>query len=106
MATRFGRIHTALAAVGLVLVFSVCRDNEPPSAPQVQELPPSPVAAPQLELAATTGPEILVGASDIAVCGSNNNDEATAKLLDVIPGTVFTAGDAAYSNGTATEYTT
>ena len=106
MATRFGRIHTALAAVGLVFVFSVCRDSEPPSAPQVQELPPSPIVAPQLELAATTGPEILVGASDIAVCGSNNNDEATAKLLDVIPGTVFTAGDAAYSNGTATEYTT
>lgn len=46
---------------------------------------------------------ILVGAGDISSC-SNNNDEATAKLLDQIPGTVFTVGDNAYSSGTATEY--
>jgi len=32
------------------------------------------------------------------------NDEATAKLLDVIPGTVFTAGDNAYPDGTLEQY--
>ena len=47
----------------------------------------------------------LVGAGDIASCTSSG-DEATAKLLDSIPGTVFTAGDNAYENGTAVEYTT
>ncbi len=46
---------------------------------------------------------ILVGAGDISSC-SNNNDEATAKLLDGIAGTVFTAGDNAYDSGTYTEY--
>ena len=47
--------------------------------------------------------QTLVGAGDIAVC-SSGGDEATAKLLDAIPGTVFTAGDNAYENGSATDY--
>ena len=46
---------------------------------------------------------ILVGAGDIADCGSPG-DEATAALLDGIGGTVFTAGDNAYENGTLAEY--
>jgi hypothetical protein len=45
----------------------------------------------------------LVGAGDIATC-SNSNDEATARLLDDIPGTVFTAGDAAYPDGTRADF--
>jgi hypothetical protein len=49
--------------------------------------------------------EVLVGAGDIATCGSNE-DEATAKLLDGIEGTVFTAGDNAYETGTLDEYNT
>lgn len=50
---------------------------------------------------------VLVGAGDIAVCGSSNTgDEQTANLLDGISGTVFTAGDNAYESGTASEYTT
>ena len=46
---------------------------------------------------------VLVGAGDIADCGSDG-DEATAALLDALPGTVFTAGDNAYSNGSTTDY--
>jgi Calcineurin-like phosphoesterase len=46
---------------------------------------------------------ILVGAGDIAECGSTG-DEATAALLDRIPGTVFTTGDNAYRRGTAEEF--
>ena len=45
----------------------------------------------------------LVGAGDIASCNSGG-DEATAKLLDTIPGTVFTAGDNAYETGAAADY--
>ena len=55
----------------------------------------------------TVGPRpasaTLVGAGDIASC-SSGGDEATAKLLDAIPGTVFTAGDNAYENGAAADY--
>jgi len=49
------------------------------------------------------GPNVLVGAGDIANCNSPG-DEATARLLDTIDGTVFTAGDNAYSRGSATEF--
>jgi uncharacterized protein YjdB len=52
----------------------------------------------------TSGTVVFVGAGDISDCG-NDNDEATAKLLDGIAGTVFTLGDNVYSSGTATEFT-
>ena len=48
---------------------------------------------------------VLVGAGDIAVCGSNG-DEQTAALLDGIAGTVITLGDNVYLNGTPTEFAT
>ena len=51
----------------------------------------------------TGGNVVFVGAGDISDCG-NNNDEATAQLLDNIAGTVYTLGDNAYSSGTATEF--
>ena len=47
--------------------------------------------------------EILVGAGDIATC-ERESDAATADLLDGIPGTVFTAGDNVYEDGTAVEF--
>ncbi len=46
---------------------------------------------------------VLVGAGDIADCGSDG-DEATAKLLDGVDGTVFTLGDNAYELGTSREF--
>jgi hypothetical protein len=46
---------------------------------------------------------VLVGAGDMASCDSSG-DEATATLLDGIPGTVFTLGDNAYPNGSAADY--
>jgi hypothetical protein len=51
----------------------------------------------------SSGSVVLVGAGDIANC-SRSQDELTAQLLDNIPGTVFTAGDNAYVDGTYTEY--
>jgi hypothetical protein len=44
--------------------------------------------------------EVLVGAGDIADCDA----QPTATLLDNIAGTVFTAGDNAYPNGSASDY--
>ncbi|KKZ71635.1 CBM96 family carbohydrate-binding protein [Streptomyces showdoensis] len=51
-----------------------------------------------------TGDPVLVGAGDIATSGSG--DTATANLLDTISGTVFTLGDNAYPNGTASDFST
>ena len=45
----------------------------------------------------------LVGAGDIAGCNGRQGD-ATAKLLDGIAGTVFTAGDNVYLHGSALEF--
>jgi hypothetical protein len=46
---------------------------------------------------------VLVGAGDIARC-SSTGDEATARLLDDIPGTVVTLGDNAYDGGSAEQF--
>ena len=42
---------------------------------------------------------ILVGAGDIADCRDLSGAEATAKLLEEIPGTVMAVGDLAYPDG-------
>src|SRR5436189_38413 len=52
---------------------------------------------------ATSQVVTLVGAGNIARC-DRINDEATAALLDNIPGTVFAVGDGAYPNGTLANY--
>jgi hypothetical protein len=68
---------------------------------------------------AEEGPPILVGAGDIARCydgnvpplppappppTENTGAEATAKLLDRIPGTVITIGDNAYQHGSTFDF--
>ena len=45
---------------------------------------------------------VLFGAGDIGRCSSTGHDQ-TAKLLDEIPGVVFTLGDNAYPDGTAVQ---
>ena len=46
---------------------------------------------------------VMVGAGDIADCASSG-DEATAKLLDDVSGTVYTLGDNAYESGAPSEF--
>jgi len=73
--------------------------------------PPTPVGTTETAGTITVPPAIfaaqpdpvLVGAGDVAGC-SSPGDEATANLLDGIPGTVFTAGDNVYPNGTVSEF--
>ena len=54
-------------------------------------------------LAPTPAPATLVAAGDIASCHSKG-DEATAKLVARIPGTVAVLGDAVYEHGTIEEF--
>ena len=46
---------------------------------------------------------VVIAAGDIASC-SSKGDEATAALLDTLPGAVLTLGDTAYQSGTASEF--
>jgi hypothetical protein len=47
---------------------------------------------------------VLVGAGDIADCTDLSGAEATAKLLEAIPGTVMAVGDLAYPDGTQANF--
>jgi len=47
---------------------------------------------------------VLVGAGDIASCDDLSGAEATAKLIDKIPGTVFAVGDLAYPDGSDEQF--
>ena len=57
-----------------------------------------------ITVVAASGSVVFVGAGDIADC-SGSGDEATAALLDNIAGTVFTAGDNVYPDGTDAQFT-
>jgi acid phosphatase type 7 len=62
------------------------------------------IPRPRFVQSPNTAEAVLVGAGDIADCADLSGAEATAKLLDGIPGTVFTAGDNAYEGGTAEQF--
>src|SRR5687768_12629681 len=84
------RVRSRAAAAGLALLMAAACGDSPggPTPPP----PPPPI---------TTG--TLVGAGDIAICG-RSGPSSTADLLDLIDGTVFTAGDNAYFQGTAAQF--
>src|SRR5688500_9846577 len=84
-----------LACCALLALLGAC--GERPRRAVVEGDSPTPPLTP------LTGAEVLVGAGDIASCAASG-DEATAALLDGIAGTVFTAGDNVYPNGTLERY--
>lgn len=88
MAVWARRVGLALGAATALLPMCAC------GGPSVG---PSPGPGPGTSIA------VLAGAGDIGMCGSLA-PEATAQLLDGIPGTVFTAGDNAYYQGTERQY--
>ena len=78
----------SILACSIVAACVACgSDSKSPSAPGVSDV------------------AILVGAGDIAVCGAAGGI-ATGKLLDTQQGTVFAAGDLAYTEGTAEQFAT
>jgi hypothetical protein len=86
---------------------SVPTETASPSATATPEPTPTATQTPTLTVTLTTAPSsgdaVLIGAGDIATCRTDN-DELTAKLLDSLPGTVFTVGDNAYPDGTYSEF--
>lgn len=74
--------------------------SEPTQQPALEPTAVAPTAPSE-----TSSDPVLVGAGDIAVCGATG-DEATAQILDRIPGTVFTLGDNVSYNGAPEEFQT
>ena len=60
-------------------------------------------SAPSAPSQSPSADAVLIGAGDIARC-DNDDDSATAALIETIPGTVFTAGDNAYDTGSADDF--
>jgi acid phosphatase type 7 len=92
------RWASLFAAVALC---AYCAKDSLPGAPT------PPTGAPTASTGAPAPPVgptgVLVGAGDIGFCGTPGA-EATARLLDRLAGTVFTAGDNAYVTGTRAEF--
>jgi hypothetical protein len=91
--------RSRLTVVGIVVfATSVWRcGSSSPSSPSPTPSVPGPGTG-------TSGPPaILVGAGDIGQCGSAAV-AATAQLIDRISGVVFTTGDNAYPNGSASNF--
>jgi hypothetical protein len=95
----------------LCLVLVQCGGQSPVSSTPVSPAAAEPPAAipPSVSPPAEPSPgppgglaEVFVGAGDIATCDQNSED--TARLLDAIPGTVFTLGDHAYPRGAEAEF--
>ncbi len=65
------------------------------------------LCSPTNNFRAQTQDVVLVGAGDIARCGPENlaYPQATATLLDSLPGSAFAIGDLAYVDGLETEFT-
>jgi hypothetical protein len=79
--------HAAIAIVAAIAgVFALSGSARP--------FEPAPAAA---------ATETLLAAGDIASCASSG-DEATANLLDTLPGTIIIPGDIAYESGTTAEF--
>lgn len=95
-----GRRRGGLAAA---LACAVLTGSCDPGPHEIQSEPEPASPEPALSASMASGPTVLVGAGDIARCDATG-DEATANLLDTIPGTVFTLGDNAYQDGTLAEY--
>jgi len=100
------RTPTALSSATSTPLFTSTATSNATSTRTPTAIPNSTNTATSIPSATSTtasGSVVLVGAGDISTC-SNSNDDQTALLLDNIPGTIFTAGDNAYSSGSSTEY--
>jgi acid phosphatase type 7 len=99
-----GRFAGPFACV-IVCAFNAACSTPTPTGPtpvpvaRPSSAPPHTPSVPVLDIEA-----VLVGAGDIGWCGADGNPQATARLLDSVPGTVFTTGDNAYMTGSADNF--
>jgi calcineurin-like phosphoesterase family protein len=95
-------MHRFAVAVGAVAALTAVMALTS-SARGAGTLPDRPaIAATEAGTAAAAADPVLVGAGDISNSGSG--DSATATLVKGISGTVFTAGDNVYDNGSRSEF--
>lgn len=96
-----GRLKAGKLSLALILALVPYAQNA-----QESEAKTAPAAhkSPRAAVRKQANTFALVGAGDIAGCRNLSGAEATAKLIDHIPGVVFAAGDLAYEKGTYEEF--
>jgi hypothetical protein len=97
---RVGVVVLFGAALSFLLAFvdgAARKTNDRLATPNASQPAAGAVLAPQSD-------PILIGAGDIADCADLSGAEATAKILEANPGTVFTVGDNAYPSGTKEQF--
>jgi hypothetical protein len=104
---NFTKAYSAAAATMLLGLLAACTDQstEPERAPT--DVPqPTTVAEPnnEADMASAAATATVIAAGDIAGCTSSYRDEATARLVETISGTVLTLGDNAYPDGSSANY--
>ena len=109
LATGLGRLFLALgvlALLALLLAGAHAQGGAPRPVPPTGDGPTEsrePATPGALAGPGTGAPPVLLAAGDIASCDSPGA-EATAALLDGLPGTIAALGDTAYDAGTAAEF--
>ena len=91
----------------LVISLATCQAETNMSAARGRPASNKRKTAPQIKaLSSSTQSDdpVLVGAGDIASCDDLAGAQATAKLIDKIPGTVFAVGDLAYPDGSDQQF--
>jgi len=92
-------IKARVFGVALALSLGNCTGDSRPTEPHATPAP----GAPLLAATASIPTAVLVGAGNVGRC-DGTKDEATALLLDAIPGTVFADGDNVRVNGSLSDY--
>ena len=98
-----GRPGVRLWLLALLVLAAACSDAPTRPSPLPPQTPAPGAGTPPPTGSVPLPPVTFVGAGDIARC-NHPGAEMTARLLDAIPGTVFTTGDNAYDRGTEREF--
>lgn len=101
--SRFSRALAFIALAATAVACAACSRSSSSLAPSASGQAPGAFPAPVPVPTAGAPDTVIAGAGDIARCGSEGA-EATAKLLDRMPGFVYLLGDNAYPGGTAEQY--
>ena len=103
---NFKKPYSAAGAAFVLGLFAACQDQstEPRTVPENVAEPAAVADSTDQAALASAATATVVAAGDIANCTSSYRDEATAKLVDNIGGTVITLGDQAYPDGSTANF--
>ena len=103
---NFKKPYSAAGAAIVLGLFAACHDQstEPNTVPGSVPEPAAVADSADQAALASAATVTVVAAGDIAGCSSSYRDEATAKLVGGISGTVLTLGDQAYPDGTTANF--